>query len=315
MTRWVACACLLIALGCVASLGCGQNTNSAFGVVGASIGGGAPAPPAQVVDTKKGEEEVADVKAKEPALAARKIIYTTDLRLSVQSFGAAADKLEELVEAAPGAFIARSEVAAASGSARSGQWTIRVPVERRQHLVAALMKLGDLQQGKRDSKDVTEEYFDVESRIKNKKIEEERLLEHLKRSTGNLQEILTVEREVTRVRGEVEQAQGRLHMLANLTALATVSVHIVERAANVSEKPVSFAATISQTFFGSFNGVVTVGKALILVVVAVFPWLVTLALFVGLPFWLARRWLGQFARGKAPGIAAATAGTNPGQAQ
>jgi hypothetical protein len=282
---------LILGLACLAATGCGRNANSAFGTVGTSIGAGTGAgAPVQVADAKKGDDEAANVKGKEPVIASRKIIYTTDLRLSVENFGAASEGLEKLVETIDGAFVARSEVGGASGSSRAGQWTIRVPVEERQQLVAELLKLGELQRGKRDSKDVTEEYFDVESRIKNKKVEEERLLEHLKRSTAKLEEILAVEREISRVRGEIEQAQGRLNLLANLTALATVTVHIAERVEYVPETTAGFGTTIARTFSGSVNSIVAVGKEITLMVVAVVPWFVTLAVFLGLPLWLWRWW-------------------------
>jgi len=277
---------LILALACLAATGCGRNANSAFGTVGGPIGGHA----APAADAKKGEEKPAEARGHEGAIPSRKIIYTTDLRLAVDGFEAAAERLKQLVHERPGAFIARSDVSGSSGSSRSGQWTIRVPVEHQDGLVAELMKLGELQRAALDSKDVTEEYFDVESRIKNKKVEEERLLEHLKRTTAKLEEILAVEREISRVRGEIEQAQGRLNLLANLTALATVTVHIVERVEYVPDTAAGFGTTIGRTFSGSVNSIVAVGKAIILMVVAVVPWLVTLTLFVGLPLWLWRWW-------------------------
>jgi hypothetical protein len=278
----------ILALGCLAATGCGRNANSAFGTVGGPIGGhAAPA------DAKKGEEKPAEARGHEGEIPSRKIIYTTDLRLAVDGFEAAAERLKQLVQEHPGAFIARSDVSGSSGSSRSGQWTIRVPVEHQDGLVVELMKLGELRRAALDSKDVTEEYFDIETRIKNKKIEEDRLLGHLKNSTGKLEEILAVEREISRVRGEIEQGQGRLNLLANLTQLATITVHISERPEYVPESAAGFGTTIGRTFFGSLNAIVAVGKALVLTVVAVVPWLAVLCLFLGLPLWLSRRWMGR----------------------
>jgi tellurite resistance protein len=60
-----------------------------------------------------------------------------------------------------------------------------------------------------DAQDVTEEFYDVDARLRNKRVEEQRLVEHLKKSTARLQDILAVEREISRVRGEIEQMEGR----------------------------------------------------------------------------------------------------------
>ena len=72
------------------------------------------------------------------------------------------------------------------------------------------------------------EYYDLEARIKNKQQEETRLLKHLADSTGKLEDILAVERELTRVRGEIEQMQGRIRYLGNLSALSTVTLNVTE---------------------------------------------------------------------------------------
>ena len=86
--------------------------------------------------------------------------------------------------------------------------------------------LAELQNRNEDSQEVTAEFYDVQVRIRNKQREEERLLEHLADSTGDLEDILTVEKEIARVRTEVEQLQGRLRVLQDQTSLSTVTLRI-----------------------------------------------------------------------------------------
>ncbi len=90
-----------------------------------------------------------------------------------------------------------------------------MPVDRFDSFVSAVSQIGEVRTNHVGSQDVTEEYYDIEARIRNKQEEEKRLLKHLADSTGKLEDILSVERELTRVRGEVEQMQGRLRFLAN----------------------------------------------------------------------------------------------------
>ena len=101
-------------------------------------------------------------------------------------------------------------------------------------------KLGEIHNVNSDSQDVTEEYYDVDARIRNKKQEETRLNDLLAKAAGRLDEVLTLEREITRVRGEVEQLQGRLHVLDSVTAMSTVNLEISEIKEFVPGEPVSY---------------------------------------------------------------------------
>src|SRR5262249_20667239 len=80
-----------------------------------------------------------------------------------------------------------------------------------------------------------------EARLASKRVEEARLLKHLTSSTGKLSEILEVERELSRVRGEIEQLEGRRRFLANQTELTTVTISIQEVKAYAAPGPPTFA--------------------------------------------------------------------------
>jgi hypothetical protein len=73
--------------------------------------------------------------------------------------------------------------------------------------------------------DVTEEYVDLESQLKNLEATEEQLREIMKRS-GTISEILQVQRELTRIRGQIESNQGRMKYLRESAAMATITVYI-----------------------------------------------------------------------------------------
>jgi hypothetical protein len=146
------------------------------------------------------------------AAATRKIIYNATLSMIVENVESVGDQVAKVVKQA-GGYIAETDLSGDAQSQRRATWKVRVPVEKFEDVVSEVSRLGELERSHRDSEDVTQEYYDLEARIKNKQQEEMRLLKHLADSTGKLEDILAVERELTRVRGEVEQMQGRIKYL------------------------------------------------------------------------------------------------------
>jgi hypothetical protein len=233
----------------------------------------------------------------------RKIIYNADLRIVVENIEKSGDALKQIVKD-NNAYIANSNLTGAGLGQRQGMWTIRVPVDQFQACVDALLKLGVPQQNKTDSKDVTEEFYDIEARIKNKQVEETRLQGYLeeKKSTSKLEDILTIERELNRVRGEIDQLQGRLRLLSSLSAQSTITLTLLEVKDYVPPQPPDFSGQIAATFSGSVNVLTEFGKGVTLVAVALVPWLSVVAVLavVIAPIWLLVRRRARAARRREP---------------
>ena len=214
---------------CAAIMGCGdearvETTRSA---ATAESGSAAPADGGMMgmlassrASAPAGAEKAQDAV---PTVQPRKIIYNAQVELVVEDLSSVVNDLTSLVKS-HGGYVAETDVSGSAGGQRRGVWKVRVSVDRFDAFLTEVTKLGELQKNQVDSQDVTEEFYDIEARIANKQQEEKRLLKHLSESTGNLEDILAVEREISRVRGEIEQAQGRLRYLANVSALSTVTV-------------------------------------------------------------------------------------------
>ncbi len=303
LERWRAIAISLLGLsivGLLALAGCGggEEESATFSTASAPASGGAPAPMAEEKSTNDATGGAAQPPAAPATVTAqlvqtasvipRKIIYNATVELVSDNFPTAQQSLLRLVKTHRG-YIAETNVGGAAGTPRQGTWKIRIPVTEFDAFMAAVARLGELQTTHTDSQDVTAEYYDLQARISNKQVEEKRLLMHLQRSTAKLSDILRVEQELSRVRGEIEQMQGRLRLLANLTSLTTVSVTIREVKGYVPPKPATFSMQIARTFQASFGQLRDFGKGVVLLVVALAPWLVVLAL-IGVPAWrIARR--------------------------
>jgi hypothetical protein len=100
----------------------------------------------------------------------RKIIVTANVQLVATDFEKAEKDLDRLVQANKG-IVAQSEVAGTAGGSRNGCWKVRISPAKFKEFCDAVKKLGDLIRYTSDANDVTEEYFDLEVRIKNKESE------------------------------------------------------------------------------------------------------------------------------------------------
>ena len=217
----------------------------------------------------------------------RKIIYTAMVNLIVEDFAKADQALIELVKTHKG-YVISSEISGSPGSPRTGQWKVRVPIDQFDPFRAALAKLGEPERSSTDSQDVTEEYYDVEARIKTKKVEEASLLRLLENSTGKIDDILAVRRELSRVREEVERQQGRLQVLAKLTAMSTLTINLRERSSYRPPEAADFGTTIGRTLSDSWSALLGFGKGVVIFLTALIPWLPLVAL-IGLAFFLLSR--------------------------
>jgi hypothetical protein len=222
---------------------------------------------------------------------ARKIIYDAQVDLVVESVEPASRKVMTLVQQA-GGYVAEQTTLGSPGSVRSLQLRVRVPVDRFDSVVESITALGELERNNRTSQDVTEQYYDLEARIKNKRVEEQTLNKILQERSGKLEDVLKIEIELSRVRGEIEQFEGKIRVLENLASLATLTLGIREREKYAPPAPVvaDFRTQITRTWDQSLVDLMDTGKALSLWLVRwaiYFPFIVLALLLT----WIVSRWL------------------------
>ncbi|HEV3166784.1 MAG TPA: DUF4349 domain-containing protein [Isosphaeraceae bacterium] len=276
-------------LSALITVGCGEDNEAqtradktAYGEAKSARPALAPAPPADAA----GQAALPNAP---PTGVPRKIIYSAEVELIVENFAQAERELVRLVHESK-AYLSESSLQGSTGEHRYGTWKARVPIEKFEEFLDAIVKLGELQRRQLTSQDVTEEYYDLDARIKNKKVEEARLLKHLEESTGKLKDILDVEKEISRVREEVERQQGRLQLLANLTSLTTVTITLHERQNYIPPAAPTFKTRLGRTFQASVDALREFGEAVVLFAVAIAPWLPVIAVLIGIIWLLARRW-------------------------
>ncbi|MBE7466978.1 MAG: DUF4349 domain-containing protein [Planctomycetes bacterium] len=158
-----------------------------------------------------------------------KIIKTGELTVEVKDFKDASRKADELIVNS-GGFIADSRVFNLEGAAKKAVIKVRVTPEKFEALFVALKQLGIVLHERAGGQDITAQYTDVMARIKNMQIAEERLQELIKTKTfmDKVQSLLEVERELNRVRGEIESMQGQMRVWNDMLGLSTLTLTIQE---------------------------------------------------------------------------------------
>lgn len=261
--------------GCGGAASESGSFNAASAPISTNTAGGGEA----AADRSTNEKSVAPAKTVE-----RKIVYTATVDLAADNLPKAQETLLALVKRHHG-YVAEMNVSGAAGTPREGMWKVRVPVDEFTAFMDAVAKIAELRSVHTNSQDVTAEYYDAQAHLTNKRAEEQRLLRHLDKSTGKLSDILEIEHELSRVRGEIEELQGRLQLLANTATLSTVTVTIHEAREFVPKENPTFSERIAQTFHVSVIALRDVVLAIVLFIVAILPWLVA-SLLVLLPVWL-----------------------------
>ena len=174
-------------------------------------------------DAVAGRADPAPVAAARIPSIPRKIIYTAELGLIVTELASLENELPRLIKQY-GGYVLNSKVDVNQGRRRSGTWAVKVPVERFHDTLNALAKLGSQEKRNIDSQDVTEDFVDIEARVANKKGLEQRVLALLEKRSGDINEVLRLEAELSRIREEIERMQGRLKYLAGMSSLSTITI-------------------------------------------------------------------------------------------
>ena len=177
------------------------------------------------------EDESAGTAA--PAVDAnRKLVRNAQVELEVIKFDEAVQKIASFAAEDRGYVATSSSAKQANGKLR-GQVVVKVLPENLDAFLSKLRGLGELKNQTLGTEDVTKQYFDTDSRLKNARVMEERLVEILKTRTGKVSDLLEVEKELGRVREQIEQMQGALKYMDAQVQFAPVTITLAERDMNV----------------------------------------------------------------------------------
>jgi hypothetical protein len=156
--------------------------------------------------------------------------------IEVEKVDPAILKIRQLT-AQVGGYIANSSVSGGRDQIRQATMELKIPARRYDEAVGSLSTIGKVETVNSTAQDVGEEFVDVTARVNNARRLEERLINLLANRTGKLDEVLRVERELARVREEIERYEGRLRYLSSRVATSTLTITIHEASPLLGNSP------------------------------------------------------------------------------
>lgn len=169
-------------------------------------------------------------------IAPSMLIRTGSASIEVQKLDPAILKVRQLATQL-GGYIANSSIIGGRDQVRSATLEMKIPAARYDQAIGGLGGIGKVESVNTSVEDVGEEYVDVSARVANAKRLEERFISLLATRTGRLQDVLAVERELARVREEIERYEGRLRFLRTRAAVSTLSITVHEPVPILGQNP------------------------------------------------------------------------------
>jgi hypothetical protein len=212
----------------------------------------------------------------------RMVIFNAEMNLRVKSFEKTRNALEQKAKSYNG-YIVQSSSNRYDGEQQSGTMTFRIPQEHFQSFLNDAEGLSVQVYNRQVSgQDVTEEYVDIESRLKSKRAVEARLLDFMKEAKKT-EDLLKISSDLARVQEEIEQIAGRKKYLENQSALSTVTITIEENdvpVPKIDNENLNTWQKIKKQFADNINLLLAAGSGIIVFFVGNLPILLIVGIIV-----------------------------------
>ncbi len=201
----------------------------------------------------------------------RKITRNASMVLIVSDVKESVDKIQELIKGTDG-YIQDASIWEDNSQMR-GNLTLRVPAGNLDNLLTSIEALGQLERKNVSGNDVTEEYYDTEARKNTLEKQEKRLLEIMGKAK-TVKEMLEIENELARIRGEIESLQARIKVLDNLTNLATINIELrsprsISSGGSLKEP---FGQRLKAGWMLGINSMISLVEAILIIVAILTPY-------------------------------------------
>ncbi len=213
------------------------------------------------------------------------IARTASLTIVAKDFEAARGALERIVSQRQG-YIAELTTTSPKEAARTLAATLRIPAPQLNAALGELKALGRVEQETQAGEEVTKQYTDLVARLKNSRATEQRLVDILRQRPGKVSEVLEVEQEIARVRGEIEQMEADRKSLETRVQFAIVKLQASEEyKAQLQVTPTSTGTRLRNALVGGYRDAAENAIGLVLFLLGTGP---ALLLWLAVLYWPAR---------------------------
>ena len=225
-------------------------------------------------------------------LESAKMIYTARMEVETTGFDAADADLRTLVEVL-GGYFEQAAVHNYGSGYRSGDYTVRIPADQFQAFLDRVGTICHVTYKEEGSENVSEAYYDAESRLVTQQTKLERL-QALLAQAENMEDIITIESAISDTELEIEQLTGTLRHYDSLVDFSTVYITLQEvyQLSNVEEPATTFGSRMSTAFASGWRGFVSALEGLAVALAYGWVWLLLLAVIgaaAGRYFWKRHR--------------------------
>ena len=206
-----------------------------------------------------------------------KMIYSAHIEMQTLSYEQAVEDIAALVERS-GAYFEQKNFSNYSSGYRHASYTVRVPAEQFADFCAQVGTLCHVTWQDDSAENISEQYYDTQSRLETAQIKLARLQELLKKAE-NMEDIITIESAISDTELEIERLTGTLRQYDALVDYATVHLSLQEvyQLSNVEEPATSFASRMGAAFASGWRGFVGTLESLAVALAYGWVWLLLLA--------------------------------------
>ncbi|GEL76955.1 DUF4349 domain-containing protein [Tenuibacillus multivorans] len=221
------------------------------------------------------------------------IIKTGRISIEVSNFNQATEKIRDELDHMNGYVVQSSSHKRGEEENMYGEIIVRVPQE---HFTSFMNNIESenarVLSKSEEGEDVTEEYVDLEARLKAKEAVETRLLSFME-DAEKTEDLLKISDDLSSVQSEIEQIKGRMNYLENHVAYSTVTITIQEKAISVpevqSQSELNTFAKAQKLFMDSLNFLLNIGSGVVVAIVGLSPVLIPLLIIGLIVFFRIRR--------------------------
>lgn len=217
------------------------------------------------------------------AAADRSLIVTIHLSMTVDHVDDASAQIRSAVEQA-GGFV--SNATTAGTDEPTAHLELRVPADKATTIRSSLTALGTVTHASETVEDVTEQRADIEARLHSARVQEKRLLEIMSNKTSSIHELVEAEKELARVRENVERLEAQERVMKSNIQLATVRVTLTTRTSPAWQTP---GPSIARAGKAGVQAAAAIGVFVGMAAAAVGPTLLPLLAVIGVVVLIVRR--------------------------